>query len=121
GWRRSLPHRHGRGGRAVQARRGRAAGAARPEEIPLIPVSLPVPGRGVAQRPGGEGLVIRVRLNSLAVPTRLRPFGLNHPPRDGEGEGWCVSFLPTLWGGGSRSGWVARSEGRREGVGWRLW
>ncbi len=44
-------------------------------------------GRVVALRPGGEGLVIGPqRLNSLAAPTRLRPDGLSHPPRDGEGE-----------------------------------
>ncbi len=44
-------------------------------------------GRVVAQRPGGEGLVIwALRLNSLAAPTRLRPYGLSHPPHEGEGE-----------------------------------
>ncbi len=55
-------------------------------------------GRVVAQRPGGEGLVIGPqRLNSLAAPTRLRPDGLTPPPRDGEGEASASYIVWTIF------------------------
>ncbi len=59
--------------------------------------SLPVPGRVVAQRPGGVGWAIQdaaildaaMRREAFEAPGRphpASPCGLSHPPRDGEGE-----------------------------------
>ena len=49
--------------------------------------SLPVAGRVVAQRPGGEGqAILGAALDLPCRPHPASPCGLSHPPRDGEGE-----------------------------------
>ena len=44
-------------------------------------------GRVVAQRPGGEDEAIRSAARDVPKrPHPVSPFGLNHPPHEGEGE-----------------------------------
>ncbi len=51
-------------------------------------------GRVVAQRPGGEGQVIQDATSEQpSRPTRLRPYGLSHPPHEGEGESQAQSVV----------------------------
>ncbi len=59
----------------------------------------PLMGRVVAQRPGGEGMVIRnAALDLRKRPHPASPFGLSLPPHEGEGEASRYSPLAACLG-----------------------
>ena len=63
-------------------------------------ISLPFMGRVVAQRPGGEGAVRRSGADDLPNrPHPASPFGLSHPPHEGEGEGDVAFGIKEAAGG----------------------